>query len=63
MITALRRRSGSSVSALCRRTGWLPHSVRAAISGLRRDGHKIEPRRSASDGRSIYRIAKAVQTP
>jgi hypothetical protein len=35
--------------------GWLPHTLRAALSGLRKQGHVIE-RIKADDGSSVYRI-------
>ncbi len=43
----LRRPSGASLEALCKATGWQPHSVRAALSGLRKKGATIQ--RCASD--------------
>lgn len=53
----LERPSGATVAALCKATGWQPHSVRAALTGLRKAGHIIERRQG--DGKasaSIYRI-------
>ncbi len=54
----LRRPSGASLEALCKATGWQPHSVRAALSGLRKkSGVTIE--RRASDkphGSSTYHL-------
>ena len=53
----LERRSGATVAALCKATGWQPHSVRAALTGLRKAGHIIERRQG--DGKastSVYRI-------
>ncbi|WP_145975745.1 DUF3489 domain-containing protein, partial [Ruegeria atlantica] len=38
----LRRPSGASLEALCKTTGWQSHSVRAALSGLRKKGVTIE---------------------
>jgi DNA-binding transcriptional regulator PaaX len=35
--------------------GWQPHTVRAAISGLRKAGLKVE--REAGDTSPVYRIA------
>ncbi|WP_367181536.1 DUF3489 domain-containing protein [uncultured Ruegeria sp.] len=42
----LRRPSGASLEALCKATGWQPHSVRAALSGLQKKGVIIERRAS-----------------
>jgi hypothetical protein len=35
-------------------TGWLPHTIRAAITGLRKKGHSIQ--RIKRDGMTCYRI-------
>ncbi|MEX0305907.1 MAG: DUF3489 domain-containing protein [Ruegeria sp.] len=51
----LRRPSGASLEALCKATGWQPHSVRAALSGLRKKGATIERRTSdKQNGSSTY---------
>ena len=48
---------GVSLEALCKATGWQAHSVRAALSGLRKRGHVIERQASVKPGRGpIYRI-------
>ena len=39
-------------------TGWLPHTTRAALTGLRKRGYRIERQRS-DEGKSIYRIVLA----
>lgn len=54
--TMLRRPNGASLDAICKATGWQPHSARAALSGLRKAGIVIE--RSSLDGKqgSVYRI-------
>ncbi len=54
----LRRPSGASLEALCKATGWQPHSVRAALSGLRKKGATIERRTSDKpNGASTYHLA------
>ncbi|WP_282168760.1 DUF3489 domain-containing protein [Ruegeria atlantica] len=53
----LRRPSGTSLEALCKATGWQPHSVRAALSGLRKKGVTIERRASDKpNGPSTYHL-------
>ena len=57
VIAMLTRPSGATLSAICKATGWQPHSARAALSGLRKAGHAIE--RAPGDGKaggSVYRI-------
>lgn len=53
----LARKSGADLAALQDATGWQPHSVRAALSTLRRDGYTIEkaPPKSENGG-PVYRI-------
>ncbi|WP_082677449.1 DUF3489 domain-containing protein [Ruegeria profundi] len=54
----LRRPSGASLEVLCKATGWQPHSVRAALSGLRKKGVTIERRTSDKpNGPSTYHLA------
>ncbi len=36
-------------------TGWQSHSIRAALTGLRRKGHAIE-RSKSTKGDTVYRI-------
>jgi DNA-binding transcriptional regulator PaaX len=60
MIEALVRREGGAVIAdLTAATGWQEHSVRAALTGLRKAGHTISRDRDA-DGTMRYRVAGAV---
>jgi hypothetical protein len=39
-------------------TGWLPHTTRAALTGLRHTGHAIAKSKDA-EGRTVYRIEAA----
>lgn len=51
----LRRPKGATIPQLQKSTGWQAHSVRAALTGLRKKGHDIQ-RRSDEKGVTIYRI-------
>lgn len=51
----LSKKSGASIDAIVQATGWLPHTSRAMISGLRKTGYGIE-KEPGSDGKCIYRI-------
>jgi len=55
VVALISRPDGASLSDLVAATGWLPHTTRAALTGLRKRGVAIERRRSA-DGRSVYLI-------
>ncbi len=51
----LRRPAGANIAQLQKVTGWQSHSVRAALTGLRKKGHAIERSKSAK-GDTVYRI-------
>jgi Protein of unknown function (DUF3489) len=55
VIEMLGAKKGATLNALVDATGWLPHTTRAALTGLRKRGFAIErTREEGSD--SIYRI-------
>ena len=41
----LRRESGATLDELTSATSWLPHTTRAALTGLRKKGHAIDKRK------------------
>jgi len=41
VIDLLSRAEGATLDDLVRATGWLPHTMRAALTGLRKKGHQI----------------------
>ena len=49
LVSCLSREGGSPVDELIASTGWLPHTVRAALSRLRKDGIEVE-RTKRGDG-------------
>lgn len=54
VIALLKRKQGATLDDLVNATGWLPHTTRAAMTGLRKKGHRIE--RISVDGLSRYAI-------
>ena len=53
----LSRKAGADLATLRDATGWQPHSVRAALSGLRKAGYAIDRQAAKSgDGGPVYRI-------
>ena len=61
LIGMLERAHGASVAEIGQRLGWLPHTVRAAITGLRHADREVT--RSKNDsGQTVYRLAP-VDTP
>ncbi len=59
VIKLLDRKDGASIAALIEATGWLPHSTRAALTGLRKKGYTIERGKAKDQTTTVYRIAKA----
>ena len=56
ILKQLSRPKGASIAQLQKTVGWQPHSLRAALSGLRKKGHAIERGRDAK-GVTRYCIA------
>ena len=48
----LSRKAGATLEALVDATGWLPHTTRAALTGLRKRGYTVLLERQ--DGRPRY---------
>ena len=57
LLTLLTRANGAAISEMTKATGWQAHSVRAALTGLRKRGHEIE--RRVESGASRYRVNAA----
>ncbi|WP_374528876.1 DUF3489 domain-containing protein [Novosphingobium sp.] len=53
----LQRSDGASLDDLCQATGWLAHTCRAFLTGLRKKGKVVE-RSKREDGVTIYRMAQ-----
>jgi DNA-binding transcriptional regulator PaaX len=56
LIGMLERPEGASVAEIGQRLGWLPHTVRAAFTGLRHAGREVTRSKDA-EGQSVYRLA------
>lgn len=54
ILKLMRRKQGATIPALQEVTGWLPHSTRAALTGLRKKGVAIS-RNKNGKGETIYR--------
>ena len=52
----LRRPDGATLNDLVTSTGWLPHTTRAALTGLRKRGHVVE--KGKRDDATCYRIVE-----
>lgn len=56
LIAALSKRKPQTIAALAEALNIQPHSVRAAISGLRKAGYEIDTIRSPSGGSARYHL-------
>lgn len=59
VIALLERDGGATLADLIESTGWLPHTTRAALTGLRKRGYVIA--KGSREGASVYNIGKAAQ--
>lgn len=57
VLALLGRDGGATLPELIAATGWLPHTTRAALTGLRKKGHRVE--RTRRDGATCYRVQPA----
>jgi len=57
VLDLLRREQGASVQELVHATGWLPHTTRAALTGIRKRGISVD--KTKVDGVTRYRAALA----
>ncbi|ANY19608.1 hypothetical protein A6F68_01089 [Tsuneonella dongtanensis] len=57
VIALLERPEGATLAEMVEATGWLPHTTRASLTGLKKKGHTIT--KDKRDEVTCYRIAKA----
>ncbi len=55
VLALLGREEGATLADLIAATGWLPHTTRAALTGLRKKGHVLE--KSKRGEQTCYRVA------
>jgi hypothetical protein len=56
VIKRLQHTDGATIIDLTQATGWLPHTTRAALTGLRKRGYAVIRKRIGAEG-SVYRIS------
>jgi hypothetical protein len=56
LIALLSRKSGADVPGLSTTLGWLPHTTRAALTGLRKAGYEITKVKPGNGKPSRYQI-------
>lgn len=57
VLDLLKREGGATLGDIVEATGWLPHSSRAALTGLRQSGHDIAS--TKVEGATRYQLATA----
>jgi hypothetical protein len=57
VLAALRAEGGATLVELVASTGWLPHTTRAALTGLRKRGYPVQL--AERNGRKAYRLTEA----
>lgn len=57
VLALLQRESGATLAELVTATGWLPHTTRAALTGIKKKGHSIA--KSKRDEVTCYHIGTA----
>ena len=56
VLKMLHRPEGATITQLVDATGWLPHTTRAALTGLKKKGHEITSEKAEGEER-VYRVA------
>ncbi|WP_290771081.1 DUF3489 domain-containing protein [Hoeflea sp.] len=56
LIALLLKPNGARISVIIERLGWQAHTVRAAVSGLRKRGFDVATSKSAKTGEIVYAI-------
>jgi predicted ArsR family transcriptional regulator len=56
LIQMLTRKAGADVASISEKLGWLPHTTRAALTGLRKAGFEISAEKPGNGKPSYYRI-------
>jgi Protein of unknown function (DUF3489) len=59
VVELLQQDCGASIAELIVVTGWLPHTTRAALTGLRKRGFVTAIDRSDKERGSIYRVERS----
>ena len=59
ILKLISRSRGARMDALEKATGWQSHSIRSALTGLRKGGHRIKHDKDANSI-TVYRISRDV---
>ena len=56
VLQMLQRPEGATIAHVVAATGWLPHTTRAALTGLKKKGHQLTSEKAEGEER-VYRVA------
>lgn len=63
VLDLLARPEGTTLDQLVSATGWLPHTTRAALTGLKKKGHALTSDKTEGGPRIYRMVTNAVQIP
>lgn len=55
VLQMLQRPEGATITQLVAATGWLSHTIRAALTGLKKKGHRVTSDKAEGEER-VYRV-------
>ena len=58
LLQMLKREEGATLDQMVAATGWLPHTTRAALTGLKKKGHEVTS--TKADGVRTYRVTMPI---
>ena len=56
LLALITKPGGTRISILTEKLGWQAHTVRATLSGLRKQGHQILATQAPKTGEAVYRL-------
>ena len=56
LLALITKPGGTRISILTEKLGWQAHTVRATLSGLRKQGHQILATKAPKTGEAVYRL-------
>ena len=56
LLALVAKPGGTRISMLMEKLGWQAHTVRATLSGLRKQGHQILATKAQKTGEAVYRL-------
>jgi|GEM_PF-938170 len=59
LVALLSKPNGARISVIVERLGWQAHTVRAALSGLRKQGVEVTASKSSKTGETVYAIVSS----